>query len=497
MLKFLRTSAAVLALLGIATANWQFIAVAEATVMQPYRYNSDQSQSLDGTKQSQIYGTWVNYFGDGFKKIDLTPVKDATGFHISKAPYSVNAPLKANGNIEFIATNKWDAAKDIMIPDAPISAVKHFTNAQPVDGIQTAEGILYPSALPDVNGSILLQPYEEGFKYLVRWDVRPCTTGTIEIPFTIILPVLPTDNDIPIGTSEKSVEEIVSKTSNVRGIRFKEAEIWDKKNDKREKVEIVGRVIDNAFIGKKIIDCRFFTGAQFPVYTDTDSTFFPDPDVETATFDGNVAFSNADWATAWGNSVALDIIRDDSTVELARVTTAKRIDRVIFGFNTGVTVPDTDTVSATTITIRVNTLSDLDDDGTGYIAATAMSAAPASATAITDTDYALITATARTENKDLDAISTGADNVWTFNATGLTGVSKTGITWMMFRDGHDIENNNPNDTSGITSMAMAETTGTTDDPLLTVTHAAAAGGGETGNPDSVLIVFFLDFRTYA
>lgn len=494
MLKRLQKSAAILGLFCILTANWQFIAIAEDAQFRPFRHNADQ-MVFNGEATSQIGIGWSNYYdGDEFKDIDLTPRKDATGWHYTKGPYSAHVPLKANGKIEFVATNTWDVEKGKAVTDAPVSSFKKFTNALPVDGISTVEGILYPSALPDVGASILLQPYREGFRYLVRWNSRPCTKGKIEIPFTIDLPFEAESGGKRIKSNEEEVDEIVVKTSKIRGIRFKEAHVWDSAKH-REEIQIKGKMVGNQFRGKKVLDCSFFAGKTFPVFTDTDSTFNPEPSgSQVNDFDGNVAHSNATWATAHAAAAAVDVVRDTEAVELSRVNTSYRIDRLLYGYNTGVVIPDTDTVTAVTNTVYVTDKTDSNEAGS-YMVVTALSAAPASATSITNTDYALKTSTEWSNQMDLTAVSEGATNTFTYTATGLAGISKTGITWQMIRVGYDVSATQPANANGFESTNMSESA--SNDPLLTVTHGAAQAGGSGGNADSVLIIYILDFRRYS
>ena len=90
-----------------------------------------------------------------------------------------------------------------------------------------------------------------------------------------------------------------------RGVGWKNFKIWDsglKENKKKQKVEVSFESAGDHFILTKHIPASFFSGAVLPVFTDTDSTFYPDPDTETTSVDGYTAeFYGAgagiDWAT--------------------------------------------------------------------------------------------------------------------------------------------------------------------------------------------------------
>ena len=138
-------------------------------------------------------------------------------------------------------------------------------------------------------------------------------------------------------------------------------------------------------------------------------------------------------------------------------------------------MPQTDTISGATRALYITSVSDQDDDAQGYVSTYATT--PASNTAITTADYDQIGTTVQSDNLDLSSISTGAFNTWTLNAAGLASIDKTGVTKFGGREGHDAEN------SVITGVGAKENsiafrtadyTGTTSDPVLTVTHAAAA-----------------------
>lgn len=80
----------------------------------------------------------------------------------------------------------------------------------------------------------------------------------------------------------------------------------------------------------------------------------------------------------------------------------------------------------------------------------------------------------------------GRNNVFTFNATGKAAVSLTGASFFCIREArYDAPNSAPPQDTTYDGIAFASvrTTGTGDDPLLTVTCSALAGGEEPKKDD--------------
>ena len=271
---------------GLALAAFVAVTFAQdvpVSAFQPQNWNEFQRQNLSGTKTSEFHIKFVNFIDESgkWKRIDLNPKKDAAGFHITDAPYSADLPLKANGNIHFTSTNRYSVKEKKIRDDAPISAIKKFTNALPVNGIATDEGVLYAGALPDIGADLLLQPHEMELRYLVVWDSLPpaCAdpNATFEIPFTQTFNngIVPRkrDNARIKGTKETIRGGYSVSTNDFRGIGSPVARIWDSAG-KSETVDIVGRLIVNTLHGAKVIHCSSFVDAVYPVKTDATSTFF-------------------------------------------------------------------------------------------------------------------------------------------------------------------------------------------------------------------------------
>ena len=218
-----------------------------------------------------------------------------------------------------------------------------------------------------------------------------------------------------------------------------------------------------------------------PLLLNTTTTARPDPNPESATFDGGAVREPVaeDWASIQGGAGTGS---NDSNDRDAFLNTGAgvvlnlwiSIRRLFFLFDV-TAIPDTDVISAVTFSAFNWSLFSGTDSFTDNIFIT--SSTPASSTAVANTDYSQ---TGTTKFSDTFAMSSwyGADgqqNNFTFNAAGIAGTSKTAITKLAMRGGYDIENSSPTWGSGGESKTtghFADYADTSRDPLLTVTHAA-------------------------
>jgi len=152
--------------------------------------------------------------------------------------------------------------------------------------------------------------------------------------------------------------------------------------------------------------------------------------------------------------------------------------RAFYPFDTS-SIPDTDVISSATLTLySTGTLANGDNDGDNFIAIVQTSQASNTTLANGDYDTCGDAETNPTEGAtriSLNSWSNGAGNanVFTLNATGIGWISKTGYTKLGAREGHDVKNNQiANNTSSGAAVYLSETSGTSTDPTLTVTHAA-------------------------
>jgi len=493
-MKFFKRLIATSVLLSIAGA----VSFAQESVpaFEPKDWNYVEKKNDNGTKTAEFHGKFINFVDDSgeWKKINLKPIKDATGFHIKDAPYEANFPLLANGDIKFTSTNRYSIKEKKIRDDAPISAIKKFTGAQPVAGVDTAGGVLYPMALPLIGADILLQAHEMELRYLVRWESLPpdCSpkvsgmTGRFTIPFTQtfadgVVPRKAKDN-ARITTTDADLTEATQVAVNTfRGIGTPIAHIWDS-NGKRDRVKIKQNFKVPILYGQKMIDCSFFEDVIYPVFTDASSTFYPDPNVEVTTVDGQSASERtggANWTTS--RNLATGGSANDSGVQLnahvGRESGAGEynIFRNFILFDTS-SLTASVTISAASVSLTsAGSTQNNDNDGNDFGAICASS--PASNTAITTADYDQITFIEQhdpSERKDWSTMNTaGTVGTWNFNSTGIGNISKTGVSKFSFLEGHDVLNDayagSINSSNNI-NVHSADRSGTADDPYLSVTY---------------------------
>ena len=153
--------------------------------------------------------------------------------------------------------------------------------------------------------------------------------------------------------------------------------------------------------------------------------------------------------------------------------------RVITLFDTSA-IPDTDTIDSATLSLYLGT-DKLDQLSTGGSIGI-VDAAPASNTAIATGDFATMGSTLQASTVTIASVGTNAYKDFALNATGLSNISKTGISKFGVREEADRSNTEPTaQTNGAkyryVNWFSADTSGTTSDPKLVVVHSAAAASG--------------------
>lgn len=230
----------------------------------------------------------------------------------------------------------------------------------------------------------------------------------------------------------------------------------------------------------------------------TSEDFYPDPDVETNSFDGYLEiYNNANtWATSH-DAATSDYTRDTDNslaynggVGWYRNSSGKyqALGRAELLFYTA-SIPDTATINSATLALYAN--QDIDNGGSSNDYVVLCSSNPASNTGATNSDYAAFGTTAFSDTLDFDTNSGAYAFTLTLNATGLAAISKTTTpTKFGLRQGDDILNNNPGaggDAWCGIFIRSADYTGTTYDPKLTVVYSDAVAAAPA--PDDGLIIF--------
>jgi hypothetical protein len=217
----------------------------------------------------------------------------------------------------------------------------------------------------------------------------------------------------------------------------------------------------------------------------------PNADPETVCFDGDVTYidvGDTTWAGMRGAATGTPV---DDAPRLTQVIfngnaagSWSTLARCIMGFDTS-SLGAGATISAATLGLRTNA-DPITNDLTQSLNLSTITA-PASATAITDTDYA-VAKYGSTKLSDTDRALAGmasdTDYSFTLNASGLSAISKTGITWLALRYVSDITNTEAGSPGAFASSQVvfhsAEAATEAHRPVLTVTFTPAAGGGVPG-----------------
>ncbi len=190
----------------------------------------------------------------------------------------------------------------------------------------------------------------------------------------------------------------------------------------------------------------------------TTSTFYPHAS------DGDIYATGNGWATVHGASTGT--VSNSSASELHGFYeggASDELHRGFYHFDTSA-IPDSDVISSATLAM-VQTSSFTGSPTGGIVLSSA-----ASDTSLASGDFNDL---GTTEGATRQSIVSSGTTTWTFNATGLSWISKTGYTKLGLRLGEDIDDSSLG-TAKYFRMYTADQTGTTSDPTLTVVHAAPA-----------------------
>lgn len=211
-------------------------------------------------------------------------------------------------------------------------------------------------------------------------------------------------------------------------------------------------------------------------------TAYPDPNPETTTVDGRVQYFNSSgvWSTgqsATDGTSAADSNAADYLQVYHRTGSNLGIDRGFFLFNTAA-LTSVATISAATFSIYPDQKGDENNDSHGFW--NVVQSNPASNTALSTADYdqcgdAVTSPTKGATDVDTTGITINAYVDFALNATGQGWISKTGVTKLGVRNGQDMDNANPGNSSDgqYLHVLFADTAGTTTDPKLVVTYSTA------------------------
>lgn len=481
---------------------------------------------------TEFHVGWVNYY-DSSKKwapIECLLSSLPTGFEVTNSPFYFKAPKRSTGYAEMISNNRFDLFEKTEITAPEFSQTIKCLGINDVAGQLLdinvngrLDAVLYPAAYTaSFQGDLIYFP-EHGraprLKKLVRFNNAPVTDINIEFEIEYSGPNKPelSPRDIPQGYSRETwcnkwdadfsndpnntllrLDDnggcyVRARDTQKRGLGIKKTYIWDSSVDPitgQPKIWTVESYIKwisgNKYKLVKVIPKAFFVAAVFPVYTDTTSTFYPDPHPETSSVDGRIIYTSGtgeSWATVHAKTDGNAVF--DDAASGAMVYSGKTagvgewaIDRGVFLYDTS-SIPDTDTISSGLFSLYLNSIFNDDPDGNDFMRL--VQSSPASNTALINADFdqvgAVVDPTAGAGDVDLDDMTLDQYNIWTMNATGLGWIDKTGITKLGVRDGHDAVNDEPDFVaSEFTRIGgrWADFVGTDFDPKLVIVHAGGS-----------------------
>jgi len=211
----------------------------------------------------------------------------------------------------------------------------------------------------------------------------------------------------------------------------------------------------------------------------TEGTFYPDADPETSTVDGWVANQNiADWSTARSASSANTVNDSDTYVNALNNYAGVPnyyIYRGYFLFYTSSLC--TEAIISSAI-FSSNAGYKYDNDNSVYGFTVIVSSNPTSNAGLVVGDYSKIGSTELSSRLDNTNLVLNVYNDYVFNTDGNNTISKTGITKLGLREGHDLLNSappEPADSYNGPQFKSAENSGTSQDPKLVVTYTVPAG----------------------
>jgi len=422
-------------------------------------WNSRTTQLANGQLQTTFRGGWVSYLADDdtWKPIDYEFEKTENGWISKDAPFIAIAPLRSDGIAYFVSNNRWDVFDKTTIDSPNITQTIEALDVVSVEGVKETGDlglgaetyIIYKNAYPHLNADLIYfirQGIAPRMDKLVRFNSAPENDLRLDFRITYV-----TENNTEIKSAEGMWNKTdILKTNNAisikpegeesrRGIGLKAVKIWDVNTEKIQNIDIELRSVgEEQYILTKIIPVAFFKDAVLPVYTDTESTYYPDAHIESNTVDGDVLVSGTmTWATAHDDTVG-DVVQDSQNYSRIAIIASATTDR--YGtLHRGVSLFDTSSIpddavidSATFEAVIVRLKETFPED----LSISIVSSSPATDTALVLEDYDQVGSVgadaATKQGPDIFILNLTADsityNAWTLNATGIANISKTAIT---------------------------------------------------------------------
>jgi len=489
-----------------------------------------------GANQTEFHVGWVNYLdeNDKWQEIDCIVTKTDTNFTVTKAPFNFSAPLYSDGEAFFESDNRFDITNKTKITADAYGLYITARNVTRVagelfdiNGDGRLDAVIYKQAYPSIDADLIYY-VKHGripvLEKLVRFN--SAISGDMDIEFGLRYTATPAitpstlddsknrDDEATANSTKLSDGEVIAQdkgfyvkpfsvTQN-RGIGMKEIKIWDSAvtdldAGTTQKIESVSTDIKSDGSGNSIltkhIKVAFFSGVTYPVYTDTTTTVYPDADTESTSVDGYVYTYNQsnNWDTEHDRSASNYVQHSNTTLPLGYLRSnvgspAGNIGlyRWFMLFDTS-GIDDDDEISAATLSFYgISTATNNVYGGDTEVSVQTCSvvqSSPASNTNLVVEDF--------DQCGDVDDPDEGIDSGERFdpysdwstsqyndidlNSTGIGWIAKDGITKLGVRNMPDITDDDIGTFryNHYMNCGSADQSGTSKDPKLTVTHAAA------------------------
>src|SRR3990167_7733871 len=317
---------------------------------EEYRNNrtwNSKTFTTGGQTQREFHIKWLHYLDDNGQWQDIDPnfVQIGEKFTVEKAPFKIEVPLRSIGTAVFTSNNRYDIFEKARINDAPFSQTIKALGVVDVPGeIETGNlgfgevsYVVYKNAYPTLNADLIYWVHHgraPRLKKIVRFNSKPSEDVRLEFEIgysddpeikstketlnpaeitqvnahlkqarayeklndkAMFVPMMREDlaaHDVWRKPWDKQGKLITKKgishrptwAIGRRGIGIKDPSIWDA--TQRKPIEIEYEKIGTVYKLTKIIRVSDFSDMQEVFYTDTVSTFYPNPNVEVTSADG-------------------------------------------------------------------------------------------------------------------------------------------------------------------------------------------------------------------
>lgn len=221
-----------------------------------------------------------------------------------------------------------------------------------------------------------------------------------------------------------------------------------------------------------------------PLFAQT-STFRPDPNPETSSVDGSISASNTDSSQScfFFNG---DVVSDAGTTLVVNIVSVANdnfppgpgleddvtctVNRTFLTFNTA-SLPDNATITAADVDLHIISVSSPQGLSVGLTTAN-----PASNTSLVTGDFDEIGTSVISNSIAITSLSTGNYNTFSITSGNFSVINLTGTTELAWSTTADITGFIfvPDTSSNQVTARAAETSGTSQDPVLEVTYTAGA-----------------------